>query len=96
MIKSVDQGHVGAMLLDMSAAFATVDHTIMLDILSRRFGVQDEAHHWLEDVLLLTVARPSIPVPTSPTTSVITFKFGVPQGSVIGPKRFIEYVEDVV
>jgi len=51
MINSIDQGHVRAiMLLDMSAAF-TVDHTIMLDVLSRRFGLQDEVQDWLEDCL---------------------------------------------
>jgi len=39
------------MLLHMSAAFDTADHTIMLDVLSRRFGLRNEALKWLEDFL---------------------------------------------
>jgi len=93
MINSIDQGHVGAiMLLDMSAAFDTVDHTIMLDVLSRRFGLQDEALNWLED--FLTDRRQANHNGATECDDVV-LRFGVPQGSVIGPKRFIEYAEDV-
>jgi hypothetical protein len=93
MINSIDQGHVGAiMLLDMSAAFDTVDHTIMLDVLSRRFGLQDEALNWLKDFL----TDRSQAIQNGATESDdIALQFGVPQGSVIGPKSFIEYAEDV-
>ena len=87
MINSIDQGQVKAiMLLDMSAAFDTVDRTIMLDVFSKRFGLQDEALNWLGD--FLTDRRQVIPNGTTEYDDVALL-FGVPQGSVIQPKSFI-------
>ena len=52
MICAVDQGQVGAqMLLDLSAAFDTVDHHILMAVLQRRCGVQGKALEWLGDFL---------------------------------------------
>ena len=33
-------------LLDLSAAFDTVDHDLLLDILEKQFGITDEARKW--------------------------------------------------
>jgi len=33
-------------LLDLSAAFDTVEHTILLDILQTRFGITNAALNW--------------------------------------------------
>jgi len=75
-----------------TAAFDTVDHTVMLDVLSRRFGLQDEALNWLED--FLTDRSQAIHNGATESDDV-ALRFGVPQGSVIEPKSFIEYAEIV-
>jgi hypothetical protein len=93
MLNAMDQGHVGAlMLLDLSAAFDTVDHRILDDVMRRRFGVSGSALDWLADFLK---DRTQIVRAGGSESAALTLKYGVPQGSVNGPKRFIEYAEDV-
>jgi hypothetical protein len=93
MIGVLDQGHVGVLvLLDLSAAFDTVDHTILLDVERRRFGIRDKPLHWLSSFLS---ERKQIVRFNSLDSDDITLLCGVPQGSVLGPKRFTEYAEDV-
>ena len=47
MIRVIDNGKIGALvLLDMSAAFDTVDHQIMFDVLNHRFDIRDAALIW--------------------------------------------------
>jgi len=93
MISVVDQGHIGAlMLLDLSAAFDTVDHSIPMEVLKRRFGVEGNALGWLAE--FLRECSQIVRLGESESDS-LPLHFGLPQGSVIGPKRFIEYTEDV-
>jgi Reverse transcriptase (RNA-dependent DNA polymerase) len=89
---AMDQGHVGVlMLLDLSAAFDTVDHRILADVLRRRFGVCGSALDWLADFLR---DRTQIVRAGGSESAAVTLKYGVLQGSVNDPKRFIEYTED--
>ena len=93
MIGAVDQGHVGAlMLLDLSAAFDTVDHQILIEVLRRRFGVSEKALDWLADYLS---GRYQVVRAGGSDTGNSALHFAVPQGSVLGPKAFLEYAEDV-
>jgi hypothetical protein len=49
MLRVIDSGEVGGLvLLDMSSAFDTVDHQVMLDVLRRRFDVRDAALDWFQ------------------------------------------------
>lgn len=92
MVLAVDNGEVGALvLLDMSAAFDTIDHGIMLDVLRRRFNVQDAALDWFNSYF---TDRTQIVVSGTDSSAVRELKVGTPQGAVLGPRSFIVYAED--
>ena len=40
-----------AVILDISAAFDTVDHDLLLEILDKKFAIKDIALHWFEQYL---------------------------------------------
>ena len=52
IIRTIDDGNVCALvLLDLSAAFDTVDHQTLIRVLSCRFGVADLALNWCSSYL---------------------------------------------
>lgn len=75
-------------LLDMSAAFDTVDHDILLDRLEMRYAISGTAHAWFESYLKGWASQVSI---SGTLSDPVTVNFGVPQGSVLGPLLFTCY-----
>ena len=76
------------LLLDLSAAFDTVDHRILLDRLSQRFGIVDNALEWFRSYLY---DRHQIVKVNGSQSSRRELRCGVPQGSVLGPILFLLY-----
>ena len=93
MIQVSNSGQVGALvLLDMSAAFDTVDHQIMSDVLHHHFDIRDDALTWFHSYF---DERSQVVSVGSDTSAVMKLLTGVPQGSVLGPRSFIYYAEVV-
>ena len=89
ILMAMDDGKVTALtLLDLSAAFDTIDHSILLSRLKNWFGVKGLALSWLESYL--TGRSQQVKLGDS-LSSKVDLPFGVPQGSVLGPLLFTLY-----
>ena len=94
ILTALDSGDIAALaLLDLSAAFDTVDHSILLLRLQRSFGLNGSALEWFTSYLCQRQQHVSHRGEHSATT---TIQFGVPQGSVLGPILFVLYTADVI
>ena len=93
IIQEIDQKKaVLFVLLDLSSAFDTRDHSILLARLQTDYGIQDTALQWLKSYLTGRTSRVSVKAKYSKPH---TLKNGVPQGSVLGPLLFTMYIRPV-
>jgi hypothetical protein len=75
-------------LLDLSSAFDTLDHSILLKRLEISFGIKENVHAWFTSYVydrFQSVIVNSLVSDQRPLT------YGVPQGSVLGPVLFTLY-----
>ena len=85
-----DEGCLSVLvLLDLSAAFDTVDHQILIERLDTLIGIKGTALSWFRSYLSNRTQFVHVNDESSLYTKV---SYGVPQGSVLGPILFILYL----
>ena len=84
-----DDNLTAVLMLDLSAAFDTIDHNCLFYKLHNYFGITGNALKWLSSYLTNRSSEVVIDNVHSLKTSN---NFGVPQGSILGPLLFILYI----
>ena len=93
ILQAIDQQRaVFLILLDLSAAFDTLDHNIMLSRFQKQFGITGTALQWFQSYF--TQRKNHVHI-NGANSDVVPLVWGVPQGSVIGPQSFPMYVQPV-
>ena len=87
------KGSVTALtLLDLSATFDTIDHTILWDRLNVYYGISELALGWFKSYL--SGRTHSVKV-GSALSHPAALQYGVPQGSILGPILFSLYTNPI-
>lgn len=89
---ALDRGlKIGVLLIDFRKAFDTVNHTILLEKL-KAIGISGDLFSWLEDYMS---ARKQFVQLSGYQSGSKTITYGVPHGSILGPKLFSIFVNDL-
>ena len=90
ILMSMDNKEVTLLvLLDLSAAFDTIERSILMNILQQDLGVIGTALNWFDSFLSGRKQRILV---GDKTSDVFNLNCGVPQGSCMGPILFTLYV----
>ena len=89
ILSAQDRGELNAhSLLDLSAAFDTIDHDLLLSRLTEWFGIDGVVLQWVRSYL---TGRSQLVKVNGVLSTPQLLLCGVPQGSVLGPLLFTMY-----
>ena len=90
MLNAIDNGNLSLLtLLDLSAAFDTIDHSILLERLQTSFGIDGLPLKWVKSYLSNRHQKIKI---DNNLSNVPPILYGVPQGSDLVPLLFSMYI----